>query len=177
MYKANSYVKTNGVYYKGVLKTVKKSKDYLRPLFESFTNSLEAIASKNNETHGGYITINIHSKSDIFTNTNVDKSQLQFDKIVIEDSGIGFDDENFDRLTTYQDDRKGYNNKGSGRLQIIHYFNKCEYESIYQDKADYKLRKFTLSKSDVYLKNDSIIFYNDTSVLSLSLCVPPSLPS
>src|SRR4051812_46195294 len=97
-------------WYKGVLKDVKRSETVLQPVFEAFTNALEAIDLRKDKSGNGNITIEIISSP-----TTV-PDQYLFQQLRINDDGIGFDDENFDRLKMYKDDRKGNSNKGSGRL-------------------------------------------------------------
>ena len=38
------YIKARGIHYPGALSKIKKSDDLLQPIYEAFTNSLEAIS-------------------------------------------------------------------------------------------------------------------------------------
>lgn len=150
------FIKGVDIWYKGILREIKKSKIPLKPIYEAITNSLESIALLTQKSDNGYIKIQLYFKKDSIGD------YITFDKVAIEDSGIGFDKENFDRLKIYRDTRKGYNNKGSGRIQFIHFFRESEYVSVFQDDNDFKQRNFTLSKSERYLNKNAIILYNDT---------------
>ncbi|NVO10503.1 MAG: ATP-binding protein [Bacteroidales bacterium] len=156
----NTYLSATGIKYSGRLHKIKKSDDKLQPIFEAFTNSFEAILlSKKNKQSNSLDEIILK-----FHFTSFDKF-LNFQTFSIEDTGIGFNDENFDRIFNFDDESKGFNNKGSGRVQYLHYFDKAEYLSIYEDKQSktgYKKRTFKLSKTKAFIEKNAIIFYEDT---------------
>ena len=125
-YKEKTYIKRPGIYYPGVLRDIKKSQQHLQPVFEAFTNALESINEryKIENTLRGVITFRIYQKE-------TTDSQTEFDKLSIEDNGIGFNPKEFDRFNTYKDYTKGYNNLGSGRFQYVHYFNETKISSAF----------------------------------------------
>ena len=152
----NTFIRIEGVYYPQILNTVKKSSNPMQPIFEAFTNSLEAIDLIKNKKEKGSITINCYFNKDAFKG-------IELDKIIIEDTGKGFDDKEFERFLTFADTRKGYNNKGSGRLQLVHYFENCEYVSVFKEKEIFKQRTFKISKSNKYIiSNNTITFLTKT---------------
>lgn len=153
----NSFIRREGVFYPQILKSIKKSSNPLQPIFEAFTNALEAILLSNNQK--GKITVKLYFTKNLL-------NELEFDKIIIEDTGKGFDDNEFRRFLTFADARKGFNNKGSGRLQLIHFFEKCEYSSIYKEDNLYKERSFNISKANKYIiENNTITFLKETKEL------------
>src|ERR1035437_2589886 len=154
--KENSLIPNNGLYYPAALGGIKRSDDFMRPIYEAFTNALEAIRDTNREDDNGKISITLFSTKSL-------TDEMSFDKVVVEDDGIGFNDANFCRLLMFKDTRKGYLNKGSGRVQLIHFFNKCEFASTFQDGGQFKTRTFVLSKSTAYLDQNSIVFYQNTA--------------
>ena len=79
-YAKNSFISTPGVFYPGVLRDVKKSKEPLRPVFEAFINALEAVRDLPRETNEGQIVIKLFSKQNLV--------EPEFDSISIEDNGI-----------------------------------------------------------------------------------------
>jgi hypothetical protein len=150
----NTHISGDGVYYEGVIRDIKRSKTSLQPVYEAFTNSLEAVKIKENlkKDFKGKIEIKI------FSTQNTDQS-FTFSKLQISDNGIGFDDKEFKRFNTYKDFTKGFKNLGSGRIQYAHYFDTTKIKSKYQDNGSYREREFFVSKKDDYLKNNSIIFH------------------
>lgn len=149
----STYVKGYGIHYIGALAKISKSGEKLQPIYEAFTNSLEAIKLSLTEENKGFVKLKFHYTKDIV-------GTLQFDSISIEDSGIGFNQAEYERLINLNDTRKGFNNKGSGRVQFLHFFEKTEYNSIFEDassKTGFKQRKFALSKSASFLKHNAII--------------------
>ena len=140
----DTFVKAVDLWYAGVLRDIRKSKNPIQPIYEAITNSLESIILLPQKKDKGYIKIKL------YFNKNLIGDYLTFARVVIDDSGIGFDEENFDRLKRYRDTRKGHNNKGSGRIQLLHFFNESEYRSIFRDKTGFRQRSFTLSKSNSY---------------------------
>lgn len=145
--KDKSLIISNEIYYPGILEDIKKSKDPFKPVFEAFTNALEAIKGNRATKAAKSITIQLY----LVTGTVPDISY--FDRIVIEDTGAGFNKENFERLNRYKDTRKGFANRGTGRIQLLHFFDAADYMSIFKDKTSYKQRIFTLSKRYVNSKN------------------------
>ena len=45
-YKDKTYISTEDLLYKGILRDIRKSKTALQPIFEAFTNAMEAIRIK-----------------------------------------------------------------------------------------------------------------------------------
>ncbi|MFD2917127.1 ATP-binding protein [Psychroserpens luteus] len=150
----NTYISGDGVYYEGVIRDVKRSKISLQPVYEAFTNSLEAIRIK--ETQNKNFKGNIDVK--IYSTQNTDQS-FTFSKLQISDNGVGFDDKEFKRFNTYKDFTKGFKNLGSGRIQFTHYFDKTKIKSKYQDNGSFREREFFVSKNKNYLKENSITFH------------------
>lgn len=151
-FKDNSFIKADGISYSGVLKDINtKHSNPWQPIFEGFTNSLEAIKiRKGVENFQSQIIIKFYSDSTLFS------ENFSFNNVEIEDNGIGFNDEQFERFCIYKDSGKGFNNKGSGRFQLVHYFNKSYYRSTYFEENKYKERAFSISKLPLYLKENSI---------------------
>lgn len=153
----NSYVEVDGIYYDGVLrKDVKKHKNQLRPIYEAFTNAFEAIESLGNPKDHT-ISISIFKEKNL-----IDENVEQVVKITISDSGVGFNDENFNRLMRYKDDRKGPSNRGSGRLQYVHFFKETRFDSLYIDNGVLNKRRFKMSKTSNYMQRNTIIYYEGT---------------
>lgn len=130
---------------KGMLNLIKASKDPLSPIIEAFNNSLESIF-KLEENLERSITI------ELFFNDQDDNSkQLEF--IEITDTGVGFNDESFDRYERLLDRTKSFNNRGSGRLQYLHRFGEISVKSIYCQDENFYIRKFSSNKDD-FIYND-----------------------
>ena len=155
------YIKGIGIWYKTELSTIRKKEDsILQPIFEAFTNSLESISilkERYGYTDKGKITLSVYRTKNLFSK---DTSVFDFQKIVIEDTGIGFTDSEFERFINLRDDRKNFSNKGTGRVQFLHAFDKTRIESIFQNEKSatgFSQRKLTLSKSDAFLNKNAII--------------------
>lgn len=161
------YIKAFGIYYPSELKTIGKKNDIqLQPIFEAFTNSLEAIRIFKERYHStayGEIEIKFFRKSNAFSKEN---NVFNYDKIEITDTGIGLEDSEFERFINLRDDRKNFSNKGTGRVQFLHFFEKTLFNSIYIDKnspTGYRQRRITLSKNEAFLSQNSIIRYDSVS--------------
>lgn len=142
--KPNSYIVGRDLYYPGVLRDVKKSDEPLRPLFEAFINSLEAVRDKPTSSLGE-IEIRIQRIKNLIGES--------FHSIEIRDNGVGFDDENFARFLTFKDTRKGRGNKGSGRIQLVHFFDNVVFESTFKNGDGWATRSFSMSREFVQRKN------------------------
>ncbi len=148
-----SYIPSEGLSWRGLLKGFPKATNLMQPLFEAFTNSLEAIdmRKKHSEEFSPYICL------DFYFNRNLENQNDGLTRLSVTDNGIGFDDDNFDRLKVFKDDTKGYDNRGSGRIQLIHSFTTATYESVYEQDNLYKYRRFVLSKAESFLQHNSIL--------------------
>ena len=147
------YLHGIGISYLGRIQKITKSTDRLQPIYEAFTNAIEAIK----EISVGEITIQICLNKSLFQDTN---ENLEFESLIVKDNGVGFNPTEFNRFLNLDDTSKGIGNKGSGRIQFIHYFEKIEFESIYADessKTGFKKRLFTLSKNEAFIKNNAIV--------------------
>lgn len=154
MYQDNQYIIPDGLYWPEILrKDVSKSGTLLQPIFEAFTNSIEAIRDrqKNDTSHKGEIIIKIYS-----TETTV-KDSFSFSSISIIDNGIGFNDEQFQRFNTFRDNRKNYKNLGSGRIQYVHYFDSTSVNSVFEEDGEFYEREFIVSKNSEFIKHNSLV--------------------
>ncbi len=137
----------------GVLHDVRKSGTSLSPIFEAFTNALEAIKIKRNvdkDFTNGEINISIYTEELTDGTTNL-KS------LSIRDNGIGFNEKEFSRFNTFKDNSKGYKNLGSGRLQYVHYFDKTNIKSVFEENGQCYEREFIVSKSQPFLSKNAIV--------------------
>lgn len=154
MYQDNQYVIPDGLYWPEILrKDVSKSGTTLQPIFEAFTNSIEAIRDKQkiDPNHKGEIIIKIFS-----TETTVPDS-FSFSSLSIIDNGIGFNNEQFKRFNTFRDNRKNYKNLGSGRIQFVHYFDLTNVKSVFEDNEEYYEREFIVSKNKEFIKHNALV--------------------
>ena len=148
------FVKYSDLKWSGVLKAIRKSANILQPLFEAFTNSLESIRLR--QQKGDHF--NAHIKVIMDFNADMEGKGCFFNGFTIVDNGIGFDNENYRRLITFKDDTKGFNNRGSGRIQMIHSFQTVVYNSTYYEGEEKYTRSFTLSKIKQFLDKNTIVY-------------------
>ena len=156
----SSYIPSQGLNWRGLLKGFAKATNTIQPLFEAFTNSLEAIdmRKKNGDAFSPYIHV------DFYFNQTLEGENDDLTRLVITDNGIGFDDDNFNRLSIFKDDTKGYNNRGSGRIQLIQSFINATYSSVYKQDGVLKYRQFVLSKSERFLQENSILLLEEEKI-------------
>lgn len=147
------YEEARGIMYLGELRTIKKKADsQLQFLYEAFMNSWEAIVEKytSNHINKGEISIKLFLKGNLLSDRN---NVYDFEKFEIEDNGIGLNEKNYSRLLTLRDDSKKMSNKGTGRIQYIHFFDVTKIKSTYKSKdSSYKEIEVTLSKKEAFLK-------------------------
>lgn len=147
------FIEQEDVYYPSVLKKIRKSTEQLQPLYEAFRNALEAIDGCNDKI----ILRLFHSKSSV---DNI----VEFERFEIEDSGVGFNDVEYDRFKRIFDSRKGKNNQGSGRIQFLHFFQETEFKSTFYDKNTTYRRFFKISKRKEYIYDNNAIILADETV-------------
>jgi len=150
-YQNNQFIIAQDLSFAGVLHDIKKSKTALQPIFECFTNALEAIKIKQqlDINYVGKILLKIYTIENI--------TSTEFNSLTIEDNGIGFNDDEFKRFNTFKLTSKGFKNLGSGRLQYVHYFDNTTIKSIFEKDGKYYEREFLVSKKENFLKHNAIV--------------------
>lgn len=151
------YVKARGISYRNEIRLIRKKTDIpLQPIYEAFMNSWEAIMDKFTCEHMnlGVIKIHLHKKSNLFT---LETKQGDFDKITVEDNGLGLDDQSYKRLEDLRDDSKNHSNLGTGRVQYIHFFETTIIDSTFACTSGNRRRFIRLSKSDAFLAQNAIM--------------------
>lgn len=142
-YKDNQFIVANDLSFIGILHDIKKSKTALQPIFEGFTNALEAIKIKQRTepTLKGEILVKIYA-------SEVTDKNTEFTSLSITDNGIGFNDEEFKRFNTFKLTNKGFKNLGSGRIQFVHYFDSTIIKSVFEQDGVFFEREFSVSKKN-----------------------------
>ena len=153
-YGNDQYITATDLSFVGILHDIKKSKTPLQPVFECFTNALEAIKIKQqlNPEYKGEIIIAIH-----FVQTLLDT--IEFSHLSITDDGIGFDEQQFVRFNKFKDLSKGFKNLGSGRIQYVHFFDQTFIKSTFQQGDNFFDREFVISKKEVFLARNAIVLH------------------
>jgi hypothetical protein len=142
------YEVSSGIWFETEFNSIKKNKNPLRPIYEAFTNSWESLSTTDNVEK----QINI----DLFLNSS-SMDIKSFEKIIIADNGCGLNEDNYDRLKTLRKNTKGYHNKGTGRVQYLHFFGKTKIESVYKKDDNFYKKIVELSKSELFLSNRAFI--------------------
>lgn len=163
------YESAIGIKYIGELRVIRKGKNsQLQFLYEAFMNSWEAIVEKYTPDHInlGEISIKLFLKGNMYSSQN---NIYDFDRFEVEDNGIGLNEKNYSRLLTLRDDTKRMSNKGTGRIQYIHFFDETRIKSTYKtNNNSYKDIEVTLSKKDAFLQKNAIIRLDNLTDSSLS---------
>jgi hypothetical protein len=154
-YQDNTYITNNDLLFKGILHDIKKSKTSLQPIFEAFTNAIEAIKIKAQQipVYKGKIEIRINS-----VETTVENS-YEFASLSIADDGVGFNETEFKRFNIFKDFTKGFKNLGSGRIQYAHFFNRTVVKSVFKNTEKNYEREFVVSKHENFLDQNAIVLH------------------
>ena len=154
------YIEGYGIWYSTILEEIKKkSHEPLQPLFEAFTNAIESIRILNfqdpsKKTRDTEIIISIYLTSGLLSQED---GKYEFQKFIVKDTGVGFNDTEWNRFITLKDNRKNFNNKGTGRIQYLHFFDNTKIISQYKNNNYFFERVITLSKRNEFLNKNAII--------------------
>lgn len=159
------YITAKGIMYANELNSIPKSSNKLQPLHEAFSNSLDAIEERFREkTSMGSITIILHYMNDcMFEEENLKK--YSFVKLEIIDNGAGLNTASYRRLKCLRDSSKSAKNRGTGRIQFMHFFKETTIESHYTDGDQHFLKKVTLSKQPNFLSHNSILRVDEDKII------------
>lgn len=126
----------------------------LWPLFEAIINSIHSIEESPNRDIG-LITITA-IRDDILPLAGEQQGLGKINSFVIEDNGLGFDEDNYLSFNTAYSTlkiRKGC--KGIGRFLWLKAFESVEIKSNYQVENDYYTRQFLFTKDGISPDNNS----------------------
>lgn len=163
MYENNKFITAESLFWPEILrKDVTKSRTALQPIYEAFTNSIEAIRDRKN------IEPNIKGKIKIkvYSTESTEEGKYIFSHLSITDNGIGFNNEQFGRFNKFRDIRKNYKNLGSGRIQYVHYFDKVFINSIFKENDELYQREFIVSKNEPFLDHNAIVKHKHCKLVS-----------
>lgn len=133
----------------GMLDFIPRSRRPLAPVFEAVSNSLEAIAERQQKiSEPGRIILRLYY-------TGLLDEERSLERIEIEDNGVGFDQDNYERFGTFLDRSKGYNNRGSGRVQFLHFAERIEVTSTF-DEAGKTLTRHFFCNPKTYITEPSV---------------------
>lgn len=120
------------------MRQLRKSSRPLAAVFEAITNGLEAIVDRqeSEKPEPGQITVRL-----FYTGLIPDETKT-LERIEISDNGIGFNEENYERFKAFLDGSKGHNNRGSGRVQFLHFAERTEVTSYYRKNGKVFKRSF-----------------------------------
>lgn len=152
------YISATGIYYKNEIESMKKSGEPLRPVFEAVTNSWESLLQKfGDEGLGkGKIDIVLYVQKQLALGDG--NAVYNFLKIEISDNGQGLTADNYARVIDLRDDRKGYRNKGTGRVQFLHFFDETRIDSVFCPNEKTRSRIIlTMSKKKDFIKNNAFV--------------------
>lgn len=139
-----NYIKQSIDYRSLMKRHIRKHHSYMQPIYEAISNAFEATKGL-----GDTITIRLRLSRAI--------AKMDFLSLEIEDSGIGFNEVNFDRLQRLYDESKNNNNLGTGRIQFLHFFDKTDIYSVYEEKGKKYMRRIVLS-ANFYPLNNAVIW-------------------
>lgn len=157
------YIKAYGIYYRNELNSIKKSSCQLQPIFEAFINAWDAIREKYTSLYLslGNIDICFYYRGDMYESDQGKKDLLN---VTVSDNGIGFERNGFERLVNLRDGSKSARNKGTGRIQFLHFFEHTEFYSVYKEKDEFHSISMTMSKNEAFLNNNAILRKEDETI-------------
>jgi hypothetical protein len=149
----------------GAMDLIKMSKNPLAPIYEAMTNSLEALAQRTCDNKiVGEIEVQFY-----FSGLLEDSKELE--QVVIIDNGIGFTDENYNRFREFFDKSKGYDNRGTGRLQYLHRFHRIKVDSVFASEDVFYRRTIDCNRND-FIGGENLVLVENVSIpqTTVSLC-------
>ena len=120
----------------------------LLPVFEAVVNSFEAIEDCNAGS-SGYINIKVKRDTSQTQIVDGEHSEFPISDFIVEDNGIGFNDNNYDSFQTsdtlFKQSRGG---KGVGRFLWLKAFDKVNIRSVFEKNSSLFKREFAFFLTD-----------------------------
>lgn len=136
---------------KDSFKIIKKSENPIIPLIEGLVNSFDSIKQRQAlATFTPYISITLNYDKDLLD----DAKSILLKSISIEDNGIGFTDECFQRFKNLADGSKLLNNRGTGKIQMFHRFESISVNSFFSENGSFYNVNFKYSINDILESNE-----------------------
>jgi hypothetical protein len=124
-----------------------KAKAYYA-IFEAISNSIDSYRTI---AKSAQITVEFYRDKE---SLDLGDDVKNYQKISIVDTGIGFNDENYDSFNTSDSDYKEkYGGKGLGRFSWLKVFESVNIESFYKNDGKCFLRKFDFSRTESGISN------------------------
>ena len=153
------FISAKGIFYKNEIDSIKKKTgEPLRPVFEAVTNSWESLSQTfgEDELCNGTINVIIYVQKQL--SLGDENTVYNLIRIVVTDNGQGLTPDNFERVIVLRDDRKGCHNKGTGRVQFLHFFDETRIESVFIAEDQKRSRLvLTMSKKDDFIVHNAFI--------------------
>lgn len=159
------YISATGIYYKNEIDSIrKKSGERLRPIFEAVTNSWESLVQKFEEVglEKGKIDIVFHVQKQLPLGN--EETVYNFLRIEVIDNGRGLTTEDYDRLISLRDDRKGFCNKGTGRVQFLHFFKNTCIDSVFGFNEN-SCKRIVLTMSKEFIEKHNAFVRKDIETI------------
>lgn len=145
---------------------VKKSKESFSPIKEAITNSIDSISQRidKKELFSPQIKVELYYSRE--KNVFGENETPKLHHVIVEDNGVGFNNENFERFKNLADTTKNQNNRGTGKIQFFCRFEEVNITSFYYE-SNKKWRRdiFWNRKGDFSEKNTE---EEDNSILPLT---------
>lgn len=153
------YISAKGIYYRNEIDSIKKKTgEQLRPVFEAVTNSWESLSQTFGEENLGKGKIDVVFSVEKQLPLGADHEVYNFLTIEVIDNGHGLTPDDYERVIDLRDDRKGLGNKGTGRVQFLHFFDETRIDSVYEDNVQTRSRiVLTLSKKTAFLEHNAFV--------------------
>ena len=140
---------TPRIYLEKYLEDFGKRSTVYTALVEAITNAIDAVRNLDGSITG---QIDVRIERDV---TLIDGQNAPIRKIVIEDNGIGFTEDNRNSFNTlYSQFKSSEGGKGLGRMFYIKYFRDVSIESIYSDEGSYYSRNFRFGRKYDIIENE-----------------------
>ena len=126
----------------------------LLALFESIVNSIYAIEERGISPQSGFINITIGRENEL-PQLQSQNFRPPIKSFLVEDNGIGFNDDNFESFCTLDSQVKAHKGaKGIGRVLWLRVFDYAQIESIYEQDGTWKKRNFEFRRTPTGVEND-----------------------
>jgi hypothetical protein len=149
------FCEMSNVHIKRAVENIRTGTTIYTPVIELIVNAIQAIEAKP-DVRPGLVSVSVR-RSPQLEMDGEDGAIPPVESFIVEDDGVGFDENNREAFDTlYTDNKLSQGGKGFGRFTCLKYFEDVKVDSTFLDGGALKRRQFEMGKETEIIVNERV---------------------